>query len=100
MVTGWRPTEVDKPAAGTGGAEEGGEICGPGMAVVGITDAEVGETDGLSNESLRAEEGGEDTNGTVWPRREEVSTVGGMLEMLVVGTEVGSEAAETVWGWI
>lgn len=49
---------------------------------------------------VSAEEGGEDTKGTVWAGREEVSTVGGMLEMLAVATEEGSEAAETVWGWI
>lgn len=44
---------------------------------------------------VSAEEGGEDTKGTVWAGREEVNTVGGML---AVGTEEGSEAAETVWG--
>lgn len=49
------------------------------------------------------EEGGEDTKGDVCAGGEEVSIVGGMLEMLAVGKVEGAEVAvtaETDLDWV
>lgn len=104
VVTGWSPTMEEEEEGGVVVWKEvGGVSCGPGMAVVRMTEEEReaveeegGDTDGCSEETSlarRVEEGGEDTG--VWAGGGEVSSGGGRPEMLAGGKGEGADVAMT-----